>query len=92
MTQYLRDQVLWLRNHPSILAWMLGSDGLPLPQVEKRYRAELAQIDPTRPALAPPSPGTASERPDRRKMDGPYEYVPPNYWYLDTQTRRGIRI
>ena len=32
-----KDQMLWLRNHPSIYLWMLGSDKLPHPDLEKRY-------------------------------------------------------
>lgn len=83
---YLRDQVCWLRNHPSILVWVLGSDMLPQPLLEKRYDALLAQIDPTRPALK--SCGSVSSTvsgPSAVKMNGPYDYVTPNYWYLDTQ-------
>ena len=81
---YLRDQVLWLRNHPSIFVWALASDMLPKPELEKRYRAELASIDTTRPILAATKlfeseiSGTTGV-----KMNGPYEYVTPNYWYVD---------
>ena len=32
-----RDQVVWLRNHPSIFVWLVGSDKLPRPQLEKKY-------------------------------------------------------
>ena len=33
------DQMMWLRNHPSIFVWMLGSDKLPAPgSREKIYR------------------------------------------------------
>jgi exo-1,4-beta-D-glucosaminidase len=35
-TNYLRDQVLWLRNHPSIFVWVLGSDMLP-PHATKHF-------------------------------------------------------
>jgi exo-1,4-beta-D-glucosaminidase len=48
----LRDQVLRLRNHPSVVVWNLASDMLPRPELERRYRALLAEIDPTRPPLA----------------------------------------
>src|SRR6185295_14403948 len=41
----LRDQVLRLRNHPSVVVWNLGSDMLPRPELERRYRALLAEID-----------------------------------------------
>ena len=48
-TNYLHDQVLWLRNHPAIFVWVLGSDMLPRPALEKNYDSLLAIIDPTRP-------------------------------------------
>ena len=32
-----KDQMLWLRNHPSIYIWMLGSDKLPHPDLEMKY-------------------------------------------------------
>lgn len=83
---YLHDQVLWLRNHPSIFVWVLASDKLPRPPLEKRERADLAQIDPDRPVLVS-TKGLQSEisGPSGVKMNGPYDYEPPNYWYLDTE-------
>ncbi len=84
--EYLRHQVLWLREHPSIFVWALASDMLPNPELEKRYRALLAQIDPGRPILSA-TKGYTSEvsGPTAVKMLGPYEYVTPNYWYVDTE-------
>lgn len=78
----LRDQVIRLRNHPSIIVWNLGSDMLPRPDLERRYREDLTRIDPTRPPLS--SCGTRTSEvsgPTAVKMEGPYEWVPPNYWY-----------
>ena len=84
-TNYLRDQVLWLRNHPSIFVWVLGSDKLPRPELERRYDRLLAKIDPTRPALKTCGDGVSSvSGPSGVKMNGPYDYVTPDYWYLDT--------
>ena len=83
--RYLEDQVLWLRNHPSVFVWVLGSDMLPRPELERRYRALLDNIDPTRPALAACSWTTSDvSGPTGVKMSGPYAYVTPNYWTLDT--------
>jgi exo-1,4-beta-D-glucosaminidase len=83
-TNYLRDQILWLRNHPSIFVWVLGSDKLPRPELERRYDRLLARIDPTRPTLKTcgDSASTVSGA-SGVKMNGPYDYVTPNYWYLD---------
>ena len=84
-TNYLDDQVLWLRNHPSIFVWVLGSDLLPRPELERRYDALLSVIDPTRPALKTCGGNrSAVSGPSGVKMNGPYDYVTPNYWYLDT--------
>lgn len=78
----LHDQVVRLRNHPSIVVWNLASDMLPRPDLEARYRAELQRIDPTRPPLAACSTRTSEvSGPTGVKMNGPYEWVPPNYWY-----------
>lgn len=77
----LGDQVAWLRNHPSIIAWFTGSDRLPRPELEKRYLDVLARLD-DRPYF-----GAAKQIKSEvtgytgTKMAGPYEYVAPNYWY-----------
>jgi len=86
VARYLRDQVVWLRNHPSLFVWVLGSDALPRPEFEKRYRSELARVDPTRPVLAACTSLVSSvSGPTGVKMNGPYDYVTPNYWYLDRE-------
>ena len=84
IAQSLQDQVIWLRNHPSIFVWVYGSDKLPRPALEKQYLERLAQIDTTRPSLAACS-ALVSEitGPTGVKMAGPYDYVTPNYWYID---------
>lgn len=81
-----RDMVKWLRNHPSIFMWMAGSDMLPLPELEERYIAILEEDDPTRPLITSASmkKSTISGW-SGMKMEGPYEYVPPIYWYIDTR-------
>ena len=85
-TNYLHDQVLWLRNHPSILMWVVGSDKLPRPELETKYDMLLAQIDPTRPVLKTCGDDTSTvSGPSAVKMNGPYDYVTPDYWYLDTK-------
>ncbi len=84
--QYFRDQVTWLRNHPSIFVWVVGSDMLPKPELEQAYRATLAEVDPSRPLLAACSTRTSVvSGPSGVKMNGPYDYVTPNYWYEDTE-------
>ncbi|MDL2214926.1 glycoside hydrolase family 2 [Dysgonomonas sp. OttesenSCG-928-M03] len=78
------DQVLWLRNHPSIIAWMPGSDMLQKPELEKRYLDFLATAD-NRPYVGAAKKRTSPISGETgTKMAGPYEYVGPNYWYVDT--------
>ena len=81
-----KDQILWLRNHPAIFAWAEGSDMIPHPDLERRYISILKEIDPTRPTLVS-TKGKTSEitGPSGVKMLGPYDYVPPIYWYVDTK-------
>lgn len=76
------DQVRWLRRHPSIIAWFVGSDLLPHPDLERRYIDILKQSD-NRPHLISAA-NTKSEVSglSGMKMAGPYDYVAPNYWYL----------
>lgn len=79
----LNDQVLWLRNHPSIIAWYVGSDMIPRPELEKRYQAYLNKID-DRPYVSAAKEMTSDiTGPSGMKMAGPYEYVSPDYWYSD---------
>jgi exo-1,4-beta-D-glucosaminidase len=83
VSQYMHDQVLWLRNHPSIFVWLVGSDMLPRPALEKKYMRLFAELD-NRPWLSAASTRTSElTGPTGVKMNGPYEYVGPSYWYLD---------
>jgi len=96
MVQAWQDQVLWLRNHPSIFVWNVGSDKLPHPEAERRYAAILKKYDPTRPYLNSTG-GVGSDQgvitevelvseisgSSGMKMLGPYAYTPPVYWYTD---------
>ncbi len=82
---YWKHQITWLRNHPSLFAWVGGSDFLPHPELEKKYLAILKEIDPTRPYLGSAKTYTSKvSGPSGVKMNGPYDYVPPMYWYTDT--------
>lgn len=83
--RYFHDQVIWLRNHPSVFAWLIGSDMLPRPALEKRYLDIFKEID-DRPYIgAAKTMVSELSGPTGMKMNGPYEYVGPNYWYEDTK-------
>lgn len=80
-----RDQLLWLRNHPSIFLWLYGSDKWPRPELEQKYLDVLAQVDPTRPYAQSAKEWTSVlTGKTGMKMRGPYDYVPPSYWYIDS--------
>jgi exo-1,4-beta-D-glucosaminidase len=81
-----QDQVVLWRNHPSVLVWMLGSDKLPRPELERTYNQILDAYDPSRPAVMS-AKGLRSETSGDTgvKMNGPYDYVPPIYWFEDTK-------
>ncbi len=95
-----QDQLLWLRNHPSIFVWAVASDKVPAPPLERRYIEIFRKHDPTRPYLISTGGVGSEQRIVSReevvsdisgssgvKMLGPYAYTPPVYWYTDT--RRG---
>jgi exo-1,4-beta-D-glucosaminidase len=80
----LISQLKRLRNHPSLMVWLYGSDFPPPEQVERVYLSVLREIAPQVSYLS-----NASAKPSVLqgktgvKMSGPYNYVPPVYWYTD---------
>jgi len=83
-TQSLKDQIQRLRTHPCMLAWLNGSDNPPPPQVEQKYLKVLSDLDWPNPVISNATEQAAEfSGPSGMKMRGPYEYVPPVYWYID---------
>jgi exo-1,4-beta-D-glucosaminidase len=82
----MRDQARRLRNHPSVYVWLYGSDNPPPADVERMYLGILKEAEWPNPSVS-----SASEQPtpvsgaSGVKMTGPYEYVPPVYWYADKE-------
>jgi exo-1,4-beta-D-glucosaminidase len=73
-----------LRNHPSVVGFLIGSDNAPPPVVARMYVDNLHAADWPLPIIAAASDqGTAETGPSGMKMDGPYDWVPPAYWYAD---------
>ena len=81
--RYFRDQVVRLHNHPAIIAWMTGSDRIPNPGLEKRYLAIFEKED-YRSYVCSAKNMKSLAGWSGTKMEGPYEYVAPDYWYKDT--------
>ena len=95
-----------LRNHPSVIGFLIGSDNAPPPSLGKKYIDILRAADWQAPIIAaasrreatdapviinetPVVPKTAGSGvaaqayPAGMRMDGPYDWVPPVYWYAD---------
>jgi exo-1,4-beta-D-glucosaminidase len=82
----LRDQLLRLRAHPSLLIWLNGSDNPPPHDREVAYLDVEKEVNWNKPVI---SSATAKETDvtgkSGVKMSGPYDYVPANYWIVDTK-------
>jgi exo-1,4-beta-D-glucosaminidase len=83
-TASLRDQLLRLRHHASLLVWLNGSDNAPPANVESAYLRVEAETHWPNPTLASASATmTVNAGPSGVKMSGPYDYIAPSYWYVD---------
>ena len=73
-----------LRNHPSVIGFLIGSDNAPPAAIAKMYVDTLHAEDWSLPIIAAAADGaTAETGPSGMKMAGPYSWVPPAYWYAD---------
>ena len=83
--------MLWLRNKPSVMVWLNGSD---MPPRDTTVERDYLKIES---ALKWPNPtiSTANESKSAVsgysgvKMDGPYDWVPPIYWETDSLEKHG---
>ena len=73
---------MWLRYHPSIIGWFVGSDRIPKPELEKQYQQFLSQEDDRDYIISAKNLESEISGWSGTKMAGPYEYVGPSYWYL----------
>lgn len=82
----LRSQLLRIRSHPSVIMWLNGSDNPPVAEVEQRYLEVEKQAHWPTPIVssATQKPGATTGE-SGVKMTGPYDYVPPSYWFVDTK-------
>ncbi|HYW36364.1 MAG TPA: hypothetical protein VE868_13225 [Balneolaceae bacterium] len=75
-----------LRNHPSVIAFLIGSDNAPPNKIAKMYVDTLHAADWPNPIVSAASKRVHKNQvpsPSGIKMSGPYAWVPPNYWYSD---------
>jgi len=90
-----RDQIVHLRNHPSVFVWLYGSDNYPPEDIERRYIKVLDEYDGTRPYLSSATQAASKIAGPTGVWMGPYPrvyaYFPPSYWYskLEFNTEAG---
>jgi exo-1,4-beta-D-glucosaminidase len=81
----LRSQIYRLRGHPSLLAWLNGSDNPPPPDVEQAYLQTEKDLDWPNPTISSATgQHTTVTGESGVKMTGPYEYIAPGYWEEDS--------
>ena len=83
--RYFHDQVMWLRNHPSVIGWLTGSDRIPNKRLEEQYLTIYEKLD-YRPYVCSAKGLRSLAGPSGMKMEGPYEYVGPDYWWIDNRS------
>ena len=80
----LETQMYRLRGHPSLLTWWNGSDHLPPPDVEQTYLDVISAAHWPNPKQSSAGNDVSTlTGPSGVKMNGPYDYTPPIYWYVD---------
>lgn len=71
-----------LRDHPSVISFLIGSDFPPSARIEKNYVDALRATEwPTAIVAAASDDSSPITGPSGMKMTGPYDWVPPSYWY-----------
>ena len=81
----LRDQMYRMRSHPALVMWLNGSDNPPPPDVEQMYLdIEKTLLWPNPVVSSATGKETSLTGNSGMKMSGPYEYVAPSYWQVDT--------
>ncbi|KAI0533083.1 family 2 glycoside hydrolase [Xylaria digitata] len=78
----IKHEALMQQNHPCMLGYLVGSDYWPNDRAANIYNSAIKEAGWQIPVIA-----SASKRgypeilgPSGMKMDGPYDWCPPNYW------------
>ncbi|WP_328995699.1 hypothetical protein OG394_13695 [Kribbella sp. NBC_01245] len=79
-----------LRNHPSVISFHIGSDFPPDATIERNYLDALRAEDWPTPVIPVASNKSSPQLGSSgMKMNGPYDWVPPGYWYDKAHTSGG---
>ncbi|MEU6969985.1 exo-beta-D-glucosaminidase [Kitasatospora aureofaciens] len=70
-----------LRNNPSVISFLIGSDKAPSEESASDYQKALEAADWTLPVVSDINRESVLDYRSGLKMTGPYEWVPPVYWY-----------
>ncbi|MFB9835806.1 sugar-binding domain-containing protein [Actinoallomurus acaciae] len=73
----------WLRNHPSVFTWFQGSDEAPEAAKEAIYLKAFADADWQTPQVASAEYKSSPKLGPSGAKEGPYNYVPPGYWWAN---------
>ncbi|PHH70606.1 hypothetical protein CDD82_7018 [Ophiocordyceps australis] len=92
----MAHEAAMMQPHPSVLGFLIGSDSWPDDRATDIYLDALDAARWQTPVIASASMRGFPARlgPSGMKMDGPYDWVPPNYWFdtespVDDETRLG---
>ncbi|PHH61949.1 hypothetical protein CDD81_7698 [Ophiocordyceps australis] len=79
----MAHEAAMMQPHPCILGFLIGSDSWPDDRATDIYLEELGAARWQTPVIASASMRGFPARlgPSGMKMDGPYDWVPPNYWF-----------
>ncbi|KAI1367155.1 family 2 glycoside hydrolase [Xylaria arbuscula] len=79
----VKHEISMQQNHPSMLGFLVGSDYWPNDRAAEIYYTAFKESGWQIPVIASASKRSYPEilGPSGMKMDGPYDWVPPNYWY-----------
>lgn len=84
--QSMMSEAKRLRDHPSVIAFLIGSDWPPPSKIAKVYVNAMQAADWAIPIVSAASARfNENQIPSRSgmKMTGPYAWIPPIYWYSD---------
>ena len=80
----VKDLGLALRSHPSVFVFLYGSDSAPIESLENLYLSAFKDIHWPNPLVSSAAEdNTPSNGITGFKMQGPYDYTAPSYWYTD---------
>jgi hypothetical protein len=73
----------WLRDHPSVFTYFQGSDEAPDATKEAIYLSAFAAADWQTPQVAAAEYKSSPKLGPSGAKEGPYNYVPPGYWWAN---------